>query len=296
MAELKSVTDIRAERVRRAYGRWLKADAEWIEATLDLAQELYAARQEHTSDNAFGTWLEQNGLKDIHYHDRAALIDLGANRDIAKQVLTETRYRKLRSIRDEMKARFYPEVKPESEQPQPQTAETVELKEQPKQTERPKLKRGRPASKKQKTKKIKLEKARKPKPDSIHARDNLFERVAELQKHPPTLEQWHKERVQLSLIPWLSAKRISDDSNKMEIVIDEQLRDICDGLKPRPEAFDGLSLSTFLRRLRTEITRRRKENEDERMKRNWNPENILRREQTAILNWIEEQLDKVPEY
>jgi hypothetical protein len=43
--------------------------------------------------------------------------------------------------------------------------------------------------------------------------------------------------------------------------------------------------------LRREITRRRKANHDERLKHNWNPEAIVTREQTEMLDWIEDQLD-----
>jgi len=51
---------------------------------------------------------------------------------------------------------------------------------------------------------------------------------------------------------------------------------------------------TFLRNLGGEITRRRKENHDERIKRKWNPADVLKVEQRALLDWIEEQLERVP--
>jgi len=45
--------------------------------------------------------------------------------------------------------------------------------------------------------------------------------------------------------------------------------------------------------LRKEITRRRKEAGDRREARIWNPEPILKREQTKILNYIETELDRL---
>jgi hypothetical protein len=45
--------------------------------------------------------------------------------------------------------------------------------------------------------------------------------------------------------------------------------------------------------LRAEITRRRKENHDDRQKRRWNPEDIIKRCQSELLDWIEQELDAV---
>jgi hypothetical protein len=42
------------------------------------------------------------------------------------------------------------------------------------------------------------------------------------------------------------------------------------------------------------ITRRRKENHDERMKKRWQPEEVVLHKQTELLNWIENELDKLP--
>jgi ParB-like chromosome segregation protein Spo0J len=49
----------------------------------------------------------------------------------------------------------------------------------------------------------------------------------------------------------------------------------------------------FYKDLRREITRRRETNRDERQKRRWNPEYVVTRFQTELLDWIEEQLDLV---
>jgi hypothetical protein len=92
------------------------------------------------------------------------------------------------------------------------------------------------------------------------------------------------------LVPWLAMDRTSAGTT---FVIDEELRRICDGRIPRP-ALDNQSIRAYLHDLRTEITRKREENHDAFRKRKWNSELILKREQTALLDWIEEQLMKVP--
>jgi hypothetical protein len=49
----------------------------------------------------------------------------------------------------------------------------------------------------------------------------------------------------------------------------------------------------FLKNLRKEITRRRKENHAQKQQRIWNVENILKLELIDLLDWIEDELDKV---
>lgn len=65
--------------------------------------------------------------------------------------------------------------------------------------------------------------------------------------------------------------------------------------RPGPAANDPHSIGMLLRQLRAEITRRRKENKDQRAKRNWNSELILKREQSDLLDWIETELDRLTE-
>ena len=94
----------------------------------------------------------------------------------------------------------------------------------------------------------------------------------------------------IRLIPWL---RIDRTPEGLMFQIDEPLRAICEGRLPRP-TLSYQSTDQFLRNLRAEITRRRKENHDEFLKRRWNSELILKREQTSLLDWIEQELDRVP--
>jgi hypothetical protein len=94
----------------------------------------------------------------------------------------------------------------------------------------------------------------------------------------------------ICLIPWLSIDRTVAGTT---FVVDHDLRAICEGRAPRP-ALGHQSIRAYLQSLRHEIARRRKENHDEFRKRNWNSELILKREQTSLLDWIEEQLNQVP--
>jgi hypothetical protein len=92
------------------------------------------------------------------------------------------------------------------------------------------------------------------------------------------------------LVPWLAMDRTAAGTT---FTIDHDLRAICEARAPRP-ALGHQSIRAYLLALHAEIARRRKENHDEFRKRKWNSELILKREQTALLDWIEEQLMKVP--
>jgi hypothetical protein len=92
------------------------------------------------------------------------------------------------------------------------------------------------------------------------------------------------------LLPWLTIDRTAEGTI---FKIDEPLRAICEGKRPRPE-LEFKSISDYLCNLRAEITRRRKNNHDEFMKRRWDSLPISKREQTELLDWIEQQLDRLP--
>jgi hypothetical protein len=93
-------------------------------------------------------------------------------------------------------------------------------------------------------------------------------------------------------IPWATMTRTHAPTSTM-FTIDQELRDICEGRVPRP-ILEGRSIQDFLRHLRAEIIRRRKENHDAKRQVGWNSYNIMTREQTDLLNWIETELDRVP--
>lgn len=94
----------------------------------------------------------------------------------------------------------------------------------------------------------------------------------------------------VTLIPWLTIERANHQTT---FKIDRELRDICEDRVPRPD-LNSFSVVGFLKNLRADLTRRRKENSDERQKRRWNPDNLDKREQSKLLDWIETELDRVP--
>jgi alkylated DNA nucleotide flippase Atl1 len=108
-----------------------------------------------------------------------------------------------------------------------------------------------------------------------------------------------------AFIPWVKVVTVAPDGHlaacdfdprerlcQYQFSIDEELRNICEARVPRP-ALGQRSIFECLASLRKEITRLRKEAGDRREARNWNPEPILKHEQTKVLNYIEAELDKL---
>jgi hypothetical protein len=93
----------------------------------------------------------------------------------------------------------------------------------------------------------------------------------------------------LGRLPWVNIDRNQDG---IEVSVDRGLYELIERHKVR-SVFDGRSVLGELRELRAELIRRRKANHDERKKHNWNPEVIITREQTLLLDWIEERLDAI---
>jgi len=96
----------------------------------------------------------------------------------------------------------------------------------------------------------------------------------------------------LHLIPWLRITR--HDNNTVSLEIDEELRAICEARAPRPE-LNGFSITEFYRHLRAEIRRRREANDQARKGKNWSHEGINKLELVKLLDWIERELDRVPQ-
>lgn len=92
----------------------------------------------------------------------------------------------------------------------------------------------------------------------------------------------------IRLIPWLWIDRTLEGTR---FVIDQELRNICEGRQPRPPA--GEPIKAFLARVRGEIVRRRKENHDQTMKSKWTHNSVNVHRQSQLLDWIEEELSKV---
>lgn len=92
------------------------------------------------------------------------------------------------------------------------------------------------------------------------------------------------------LLPWVM---VDDNTEGLLVRIDTELRAICDGLRHRPALPNAFSIVDFFAHLRQTITARRIENQDQRRKRGWSPEAIVTRFQTELLDWIEDELDRV---
>jgi hypothetical protein len=96
----------------------------------------------------------------------------------------------------------------------------------------------------------------------------------------------------LYLIPWL--RITGHDNNTVTLQIDQELRAICEARAPRPE-LNGFSVTEFYRHLRAEIRRRREANDQARKGKNWSHEGINKLELVKLLDWIERELDRVPQ-
>jgi hypothetical protein len=66
-----------------------------------------------------------------------------------------------------------------------------------------------------------------------------------------------------------------------------------DSISRRPPRMTLWRVRVFLRELREEISRRRKENNSQREKRTWNSESVVKLELVKLLDWIENELDKI---
>ena len=75
----------------------------WIEGTLELISILDDARKRLGSDQAFGTWLSDNGYGEnrITRHDRSALLNMAADLNVTREVLAQTHRRSWRHIWEE---------------------------------------------------------------------------------------------------------------------------------------------------------------------------------------------------
>lgn len=80
------------ETIKADYERWKKADAEWIDAILELAKHLAEARKAYPSNNDFGNWLDKNGVK-INKKDRLGFQNIGRHLEIARQYLPQIKSR-----------------------------------------------------------------------------------------------------------------------------------------------------------------------------------------------------------
>jgi len=108
---------LRVRQLRQALDEWNEANEAWnevnstrIEKMLALAVELKAARDEcEGDDSAFGRWLLATGCDDLGKNDRLALIRMGENIELSRQVLEATNRHSPRYIWDnEIRPRLAP--------------------------------------------------------------------------------------------------------------------------------------------------------------------------------------------
>jgi hypothetical protein len=98
--------DIIKHRIIEGHAQAMKGDADWVEGSLKVAAALRDGRQAHTAHILFRNWLRQNNLNYYTDHERAALIKLGKNIELARTALTETKFKSYRLIWQEAKDRF----------------------------------------------------------------------------------------------------------------------------------------------------------------------------------------------
>jgi hypothetical protein len=100
-------------RIDQAWQRICKGEAEWVEGSLELAQALAEGRKGFPADKAFGQWLKKNGHDHVGHQDRAALLGLASDLNLARNVLTKTTRRSYQLIWVEEKNRFTSVSKPD---------------------------------------------------------------------------------------------------------------------------------------------------------------------------------------
>jgi hypothetical protein len=121
--------DQAAERIAAKIEAWRKNESEWAVVVMDLARELWTARQKHPSDQAFGVWFNgrfDNIVKPPTYKERAALLEIGEHADIAAPLLAKTERRSVRTFVD---AELKPLIKPP--EPDPEFEPRAETDDEP---------------------------------------------------------------------------------------------------------------------------------------------------------------------
>jgi ribosomal protein L18E len=104
-------------RIIEGHDRLGKGHAEWVEGSLQIATALLEGRECMPADVSFSQWLKDNKLDFFHGHDRAALLKLATNLELAREVLSKAESRSYRLIWQQAKGRFDSAVKPHTEKP-----------------------------------------------------------------------------------------------------------------------------------------------------------------------------------
>jgi hypothetical protein len=93
-------------KLQGAYQRIEAGGNEWVEGSLEFAAALLEGRELVPADTGFKQWLEKNNLDFFNHQDRAALLNLAQNPDLARGILSKTESRSYRLIWDQNKKRF----------------------------------------------------------------------------------------------------------------------------------------------------------------------------------------------
>jgi hypothetical protein len=103
METKEQTLDELATHAHMALKRCKQAREEWIEGTLELAAVLGKARAQFRDNVDFGNWIENNGLGEINKNDRAALIAMSSDLELARRVLEHHNSRSWQLVREAFK-------------------------------------------------------------------------------------------------------------------------------------------------------------------------------------------------
>ena len=100
------------EEINEALDQVQRSHLDWVEGSLKLAGIFFRVRDKYDSDNAFGKWFKENkskfrnGDRILNDHDRSALVGLGSDLTLAREVLEKETRTSYQHIWREVKGRF----------------------------------------------------------------------------------------------------------------------------------------------------------------------------------------------
>ena len=141
LTNIKSNLDLAWVKIQNALQQETEGHKLWTEGTLELINILDNARKRLGSDQAFGTWLSENGYgaNRITRHDRSALLNMALDLHVTREVLEQTHRRSWRLIWEEEMQPWLPSA---GQPPDPKGPEAPDDKGPETPTRRPKKTRG----------------------------------------------------------------------------------------------------------------------------------------------------------
>ena len=88
-------------------------------------------------------------------------------------------------------------------------------------------------------------------------------------------------------VPWIEIRQTTEGR---QFFIDEILKTICE-LHAKQKRLQGKSVTQFFMDFQRELQRRRKEHNDKKESRPWNPGQVIKAELIDIQDWMERELD-----